>query len=139
MIIKKCSILLLLIIFSSIPLLSMAQNTLTIEISGLRNNQGNVHFELSNHKEIRMAGITREISNLTCTIVVENLKPGKYAFKFFHDENNNNKLDVNWIGIPKEGFGFSNNPTMTFGPPSFGKTIFDLKESKLIGCRPKYF
>jgi uncharacterized protein (DUF2141 family) len=79
------------------------------------------------------------ISYNKCVIVIENLKPGKYAFKFFHDENMNDKLDTSWMGIPKEGFGFSNNPSMTFGPPSFDKTIFELSESLLIKSKPKYF
>jgi len=43
------------------------------------------------------------------------------------------------MGIPKEGFGFSNNPKMTFGPPSFEKTIFNLNESIVKKCKPVYF
>lgn len=81
----------------------------------------------------------RFISNNKCIIVIKNLKPGKYAFKFSHDENKNEKLEVNWLGIPKEGFGFSNNPIMIFGPPSFIKTLFEINESKVINSNPKYF
>ena len=121
------------------PLLSLAQLTLTIEISDLRNNNGQIQFELSNEQEVRVVALTRSISDNKCRIVIDNLKPGKYSFKFFHDENKNEKLDTNILGIPKEGFGFSNNPSMTFGPPAFDKTIFELKESKVIKCKPKYF
>jgi uncharacterized protein (DUF2141 family) len=117
----------------------MAQHTLTIEIHGLNNNNGHVLLELSNAKEAVVAGRTRNISNNRCIIVIDSLKPGMYSFKFFHDENKNEKLDTNWLGIPKEGFGFSNNPSMNFGPPSFEKTIFELNESVLIKCKPKYF
>jgi uncharacterized protein (DUF2141 family) len=132
-------ILLFLLFFWAMPLISKAQLSLTIEISGLRNNNGHIHFELSNDSENRVAGLTRAISGNTCTIIVENLKPGKYAFKFFHDENQNNKLDGNWLGIPKEGFGFSNDPAMTFGPPAFGKTVFELNGARVMRCKPKYF
>lgn len=121
------------------PMASLAQSSLTIEITDVRNNEGQIHLELSNEHGERVVGITRSISDNTCIIVIDSLSPGKYAFKFFHDENKNDTLDVNWIGIPKEGFGFSNNPRMIFGPPSFKRTIFDLVESKKIKTKPTYF
>ena len=48
----------------------------------------------------------------------ENLPSGTYALALIHDENGNGKLDT-LMGIPKEGFGFSKNPAIRFGPPSF--------------------
>jgi uncharacterized protein (DUF2141 family) len=67
------------------------------------------------------------------------LKPGKYAFKYFHDENNNNKkMDTNVIGIPKEGYGFSNNAKGRFGPPDFKDTIFEIKNDTTIICTINY-
>lgn len=122
-----------------VPFRLFAQFSLTIEIKELRNNKGQINLELSNENEEQVAGITKVLSSNSCVIVIDNLKPGKYAFKFFHDENNNKVLDTNWLGIPKEGFGFSNDPSMTFGPPSFDKTIFELNESTAIVCKPKYF
>lgn len=47
-----------------------------------------------------------------------NLPSGTYALALIHDENGNGKLDT-MLGIPKEGFGFSKNPAIRFGPPSF--------------------
>ena len=47
-----------------------------------------------------------------------NLPSGTYALALVHDENGNGKLDT-MMGIPKEGFGFSKNPPIRFGPPSF--------------------
>ena len=46
------------------------------------------------------------------------LPSGTYALALIHDENGNGKLDT-MMGIPKEGFGFSKNPAIRFGPPSF--------------------
>ena len=43
-----------------------------------------------------------------------------------HDENRNGKLDTNFLGIPKEGVGASNNPKSRFGPPSFEESMFVL-------------
>ncbi len=48
----------------------------------------------------------------------DNLPSGAYALALIHDENGNGKLDT-MMGIPKEGFGFSKNPAIRFGPPSF--------------------
>lgn len=127
------------IFFSLVVKLSVAQLTLTVEITEMRNSNGKVHLELSNENQEKVAAISRNIINNRCIIVIENLKPGNYALKFFHDENGNNELDTNLMGIPLEGFGFSNNPEMTFGPPSFKKTLFELNESKVMKCKPKYF
>lgn len=49
----------------------------------------------------------------------EGLKAGIYAISIFHDENDNGKLDTNFIGIPTEPYGFSNNAKGMFGPPDF--------------------
>jgi uncharacterized protein (DUF2141 family) len=135
--IQRCIIIILFVLSS--PTLSKGQLKLTIEVSELRNSIGQVHLELSNSDEVQVKGVTKSIIDNKCVIVIDNLKPGKYAFKFFHDENKNSKLDVNWIGIPKEGFGFSNNPAMKFGPPPFEKTIFELNQSLVLKCKPVYF
>ena len=52
------------------------------------------------------------------------ISPGTYAVKVFHDVNDNGVLDTNWIGIPKEPYGFSNDAMGTFGPPSFEQASF---------------
>lgn len=51
------------------------------------------------------------------------LPAGQYAVAIVHDENGNNKLDT-FAGIPKEGIGFSRNPSFSFGPPSFDRVLF---------------
>ncbi|MFM5950474.1 MAG: DUF2141 domain-containing protein [Novosphingobium sp.] len=50
--------------------------------------------------------------------------PGAYGLALYHDENANGKVDKNGLGIPKEGFGFSNNPRILFSAPSFKKVRF---------------
>ena len=64
------------------------------------------------------------------TVVFENLKPGKYAVSVFHDANKNKDLDKNKLGIPKEGFGFSNNVLGAMGPPAFERALIDLLDQK---------
>ncbi|MGA7983722.1 MAG: DUF2141 domain-containing protein [Burkholderiales bacterium] len=54
----------------------------------------------------------------------EDISPGDYAMAVIHDENMNGKLDTNWLGIPTEGYGFSNNATGALGPPAFSAASF---------------
>jgi uncharacterized protein (DUF2141 family) len=116
-----------------------AQHTLTIEINDLKNNAGQVLLEFDNENGEKISGEIQKPANNKCVIVIKNLKPGKYAFKYFHDENKNEKLDTNWLGIPKEAFGFSNNANGVFGPPSLEKTIFELKGNTSMKCSPKSY
>ncbi|MDW7694294.1 DUF2141 domain-containing protein [Flammeovirgaceae bacterium SG7u.111] len=55
------------------------------------------------------------------------LPKGMYAISIFHDKNNNGMLDKNMLGIPKEKFGFSKNPPLVFGPPSFNDSAFNVQ------------
>lgn len=50
--------------------------------------------------------------------------PGTYAIALYHDENGNKEFDKNFIGIPTEGFGFSNNPKVYFGLPDHSEAAF---------------
>jgi uncharacterized protein (DUF2141 family) len=57
------------------------------------------------------------------TAVMENLLPGDYGVVVIHDENANKKMDRNFIGIPKEGFGFANNPHVGLSAAPFAASI----------------
>lgn len=62
---------------------------------------------------------------------------GTYAIAVVHDENGNNKMDKA-IFLPKEGFGFSRNPTITVGPPSFKSASFAVAGDVRQAIRMKY-
>ena len=63
----------------------------------------------------------------------EGLAYGDYAVAALHDENASGAMDTVFLGIPKEGLGFSNNPRIGFGAPSFesGSVRFDESEMAL--------
>jgi uncharacterized protein (DUF2141 family) len=67
--------------------------------------------------------VTRSIPASDRTISFDGLPRGNYAVAVIHDENGNAKLDT-FAGIPKEGFGFSRNPAIGFGPPRFAAARF---------------
>jgi len=121
-----------------LPFSTYAQFTLTVEITGLRNNNGNLLYELFDNKNKSLKVGTEFISNNKCVIVIENVKPAKYGFNYIHDENKNKKLDTKMMIIPKEGYGYSNNPDAKFGPPDFKKWIFEVKENTKLNCKVTY-
>jgi uncharacterized protein (DUF2141 family) len=55
-----------------------------------------------------------------------NLRPGTYAVFVFHDANNNDHFDTNWMGIPKEGYGASRNNLPFAAAPSFNNNKIDI-------------
>jgi uncharacterized protein (DUF2141 family) len=57
-------------------------------------------------------------------VIFKDLKPGEYALAIHHDENTNKSMDTNFFGLPLEGYGFSNNARVFFGPPSFEAAAF---------------
>lgn len=126
----------ILLLINSINII--AQVSLAIEIKELRNNNGKILFQLYDNNQNKIKGVYGDISNNKCLIVIKELKKGKYAFKYFHDENTSEELDSNWLGLPTEGYGFSNNAVGKFGPPSFDQWLFELKENKKMVCLPTY-
>jgi uncharacterized protein (DUF2141 family) len=68
-------------------------------------------------------------------VIFTGLESNNYAVAVYQDFNRNDILDRNWLGLPKEPYGFSNNPSTFFGPPGFSRASFELKESKKIIIR----
>ncbi len=118
--------------------ISTERYTLTIEINNIRNSNGKILLELNDGNEKRVKAFNQDIIGNKCIIIVSDLLPGKYSFQYIHDENNNKEIDLNWIGIPKEGYGFSNNAKATKGPPDFIETIIELNSSLTHKCQPSY-
>ncbi|MBA3056240.1 MAG: DUF2141 domain-containing protein [Sphingomonadales bacterium] len=59
-------------------------------------------------------------------------KPGVYAIAIYHDENANEKIDRSALGLPEEGFGFSNNPSTLAGLPAFRSVRLSIPRSGLV-------
>ena len=60
------------------------------------------------------------------------LKKGTYGVKVLIDTNGNADIDLNFFGLPKEQFGFSNNALGLFGAPKFDKASFEVNNDKKI-------
>ncbi len=67
---------------------------------------------------------TAPIKDGQATCVFAGLAPGTYAMAAFHDENQNAKLDTNFLGIPREGVCASNQARGVMGPPKWKNALF---------------
>lgn len=117
---------------------------LDIAIAGLRDHKGELRLCLTaNPRKFPSCvgdprAIARSVPATQTRLDFAGLPQGDWAVAVIHDANGNAKLDT-LMGIPREGFGFSNNPTIRFGAPSFSAARFTLgsgKEAETI--RMKY-
>jgi uncharacterized protein (DUF2141 family) len=105
---------------------------LTVVPVGLEKDRGNAMIQLARGEADFEGGGEGEpfrfaivkVENKEAVAVFEDVPHGEYAIKVFHDENGNQKLDTNFVGMPKEKFGFSNNVMGRFGPPSYEQARF---------------
>ena len=77
------------------------------------------------------------VTNLENSYTFDALSPGKYAVVVIQDLNGNKSQDSNFLRIPKEPYGFSNNPSTTFGPPDFEGASFEVKSDTEIEIKLK--
>ena len=75
------------------------------------------------------------VSEAKAGIVVAQLPVGTYAVAVVQDKNSNGKLDTNFLGIPREPFGISQNASAWFGPPSFEQSKFELTEGMQLNIK----
>jgi len=123
--------------------MAKAQNILEVKIDNIKNDNGDILIGLyhDGHNFPRKTTDGRIVKASRDGVVVSfhDLKPGPYAVSVLHDENSNKDMDQSKIGIPKEGFGFSNNAKASFGPPSFDKAkIFLHSKDTLISIDMRY-
>ena len=120
------------------PALLFAQSSITIDIVGLESDKGNVLVALLDKHEKDVMNKSCKITDHTCTLTFNNVKDDQYAIRFFHDENRNDELDTNILGIPKEGFGFSNDAMGKFGPKDFSEWLFEVSGDTKIKMTANY-
>ena len=117
-------------VFALTLLMSIAASAadLKINITNLKNENGVVRVSVFSdngafYKDAEHAAATRTLTvKEAASFVIPRLNPGNYAIAVIHDENKNGKLDTNFMGMPKEGYGFSNSTGIM--PPSFEKAKF---------------
>ena len=121
--------------FANLPGVAFAESPcpgIHVKILDIRNSTGAVACALFESSEGFPTEYLHSASNIMFIKVrdrqarcdFEDIPPGTYALAVVHDENMNGKLDVNWMKIPKEGYGFSNDAKALLGAPSFSAASF---------------
>lgn len=114
-----------LVCFAAMAVSAVQAETLTLNITGIRSDAGTIRLALhdgpdgfpSKREPVAVQAVL--ISQGKAVAVFAGLKPGSYAINFYHDENGDEKLDKNILGMPTEGYGFTNDARGSFGPPDF--------------------
>jgi len=131
----RCIVFWAVLVFANLPDISFAESLcpgLHVKVLNIRNSSGNVACALF---ESPVGFPAQYLSSATKIVAVkvrhrearcdfEDIAPGTYALAVIHDENMNGKLDTGLLGIPTEGYGFSNGATALLGSPAFSAASF---------------
>lgn len=131
------------VFFSLVIFFSLSKSRLTVEVKSIPNLKGNLFIGLFRPKDEfpifgkQFIGKIIPVSSKKMIYSFDDLMDGKYAIAVFHDENKNGKLDRNYLGIPTEAYGFSNNARRTFSAPSYEEAEVTLKSDLTISISLK--
>ena len=94
-----------------------------VAVGNVRNAQGHVLVALCSKTDFLSLSCERQSGSParpgTVTVTIRDVRPDRYAVQAYQDENDNLKLDTNFLGLPVEGIGFGNDAKMLFGPPTY--------------------
>lgn len=116
---------------------------LTVSVKNITSNKGKIYIAIYNseksylHVSDAFATKIIDVDNKKASFTFLDLPFASYSIAVFYDTNNNEKLDKNFVGIPKEPYGFSNNVRGVFGAPSYNETNFSYTKEKRIDIKIK--
>ena len=111
---------------------------LTIKISNIETMKGDIKVGVFNTDATflkvgyAIKNYTVKVEKNTAVITITDLPKGEYAVSMYHDENSDNKMNTNFIGIPKEPYGFSNNVKPKMSAPKYTDCKFSFSEDKTL-------
>jgi uncharacterized protein (DUF2141 family) len=105
---------------------------LTVTINGFKSTKGTVKIQMVDENNKDVFTKVDKLDAKTYKIQINVFVKGKYALNVIHDRNNNNKLDTNGLGIPKEGWGCSNDARGFMGAPKFKDKLVEIKQDKTV-------
>ena len=134
-------------LITAITAFSAQAATLTLSVTGLKVANGTVRVCITRDiktfpecgKDANKIVVSTPAKAGIVTLSIPNIADGKIAVVLFVDVNGNKKLDKNFIGIPSEPIGFSNNPSINFGPPKFDGTAINIAGDTAATIKLKYY
>ena len=116
-------------------LMLSAQTSISVTISDIASNDGTLMIALYNSENTflgaRYQGAMESITDNSVTVTFNDVPAGDYAISTFHDENDNQELDMHFGMFPKEDYVTSNYAKGFFGPPSWEDAKFKVKETPI--------
>lgn len=115
---------------------SQAANStkLTIRVQGIKNKKGTINIAIyksdADFNQENFSYVSKTPADSNGIVTFDKIDYGNYGIAVYHDENENQKLDRNFIGMPKEGYGFSNNVKGKMGPPAFKDTSVPMNQAE---------
>ena len=121
----------------SLFILPVSAQTVQFNIEGIQHDKGKLYIQLFKGENNFKKGEAHNVAIVNAkkgqlTVTFNDVAPGDYAIRYFHDENNNQDFDNNMFGMPIEGYGFSNNAPVNFGPPSYQQMTFKVSDVAVI-------
>lgn len=110
--------------------------SILVNVTNFKSSKGQLQLGLYNKaedfpdKDRTYDALIVSVEGGDMSVKMDSIEAGNYALSVHHDENKNDKIDQNFMGVPQEGFGFSNNASGTFGPPPFDNAEFQLKKGQ---------
>lgn len=129
-------------LFLTIILMGQTANV-TVTIIDIEEPSGNMSIAIFDNsdefpKSINSYSKTRvPVNSEICQYTFQDIPYGQYAVAVYHDLDKNGELDRNWLGIPKEPYGFSNNASSKIGPPDYEDAIVEIDGDINIEIRLK--
>jgi uncharacterized protein (DUF2141 family) len=118
---------------------SLSQGKVISKIYNIKNNRGVCRACLFNSAQAFDAEAGKpyqcqavQVQKQTAEITFDNIPAGTYALFVFHDVNDNNKMDKNFMGIPKEGYGASKNKLPFASAPSYNDNKFVVTPKSMV-------
>lgn len=126
--------------------ISLQAQTLNVEINKVKSNKGKILLSLYNAEKgfpyestscIKIFTLQPKAGKVVLT--TSEIPTGVYAIALFHDADENGKLSTNMLGMPKEGYAFSNDASGFLGLPSFKSASFRFQSDTTIFIQMKHF
>ncbi|KKL91808.1 hypothetical protein LCGC14_1890990 [marine sediment metagenome] len=117
----------------TLAIVPVSAQTVQFDIQSIKHNDGKLYIQLYKGKQSYKSDSPYSATIVkakegTVSVVFNGIEAGDYAIRYFHDENNNGSMDTNLFGLPVEGYGFSNNAIVKFGPPNYEQMSFKVAQ-----------
>ncbi len=125
------------ILFMMMIALPLQAATITVNVNKVKAAQGDIRASLCETEAAYIADkcikdVVVKAQKGTTQLLFQNITPGIYGIQLFHDKNGNGDMDFNFLGIPKESYGLSNNVKPKFSAPPFKKIAFTVTDGNVL-------